>query len=165
MCYSPALLWYPDHCEQSLFAWIYFCPRSHLRLHLGRYELYRSISKGAYSHSRKRVSFTWVFLPHIPFWTVTTWFPSLLRHLLGSNFVYLYTIYIVFTLFLHSQLHEIKTFILLTLHHLKYIEQCLACNSCLQNMCWAEPMNIGRSHCVIKKGTELGVWHLSISHK
>lgn len=30
---------------------------------------------------------------HIPpFWTFTTWFPSLLWHLLGSNFVYLYTI-------------------------------------------------------------------------
>lgn len=48
------------------------CPCSHLTLPLGKSRLYGSISKGAYSHLRRWVSFLWAFLTHAHFYTFTT---------------------------------------------------------------------------------------------
>lgn len=91
------------------------------------------------------------------------WLPSLTLAFMRLNNACLYAILIAFT-FLYSQLHEVKIFISLTLYHLQYLEQCLACNRCSQNVCSVETMKGGRCHCVIKRELNLGVWHLRCSY-
>lgn len=98
---------------------------------------------------------------HIPFlYCHSIWFLSLTLAFMRLNYACLYAIVSAFT-FLYSQLHEVKIFILLPLYHLQYLEQCLACNRCSQNVCSVETTKGGRCHCVIKRELNLGVCHLT----
>lgn len=164
MHYSPALILYSGHCEQSLIIWIYFCPCSHLTLYLGKSRFYWPISRGAYSHLRRWMSFLCTFLTHVPFCAFTTsdflldsgiywaWIMAIcIQYKLPLFFFYSFSSMRSKSLF-YSLVSPTISRAMLGLQQIltKYV---LSWNYECRKM----PLH----H---KKGTELAVWHLSCSH-
>lgn len=149
--YSPALILYSGHCEPSLIIWIYICPCSHLTLYLGKSGFYWPISRGACSHLRRWMPFLCTFLTHVPFCTFTT-----SDVLLNSGIYWAWAMAICIQyklplLFFYNSAPWGQNLYFTHLYHLPCLEQCLACNRCLQNMCGVETINVGRCHCIIKR--------------